>query len=228
MKISPSERMPLSMTKTIVDIKATAEEQPSWSIQCGAYQSMLDSPATEMRRDDDHRYFDGAGVEYRSVTGLIKDLGILPSWSGIGTDHPNIVHARERGKAIEAAIYSALQSDNPRQGVAPAKWGDELAKWWPGYLNWLDDCRPEYIDHQKFVADSSILVAGEYDLCVKWGNAKIEGNGVPCALHLNPKFQRGYRLRRYEKAKAQWALVAEARAESLNRFALTRAKLDRI
>jgi hypothetical protein len=206
--------------KTVIDIKATAKEEPSWSIQGGAYQSMIEND-TEVWRDNDHRYFDMEGAEYRSVTGLIKDVGILPSWAGLGLDHPHIINARERGKAIETAIYAALTSDDPRTGMAPVRWGDVMREWWPGYVNWLDDHHPEYISHHGFVADPAIKVAGEYDLCV-------EGDGIPCVLHLNPKLPRGYKLIRYEKALIQWGLVAEARADSLNRFALTRARLERI
>ena len=210
----------------VVDIKATSKAERDWPIQVGGFQSMLDGPNTSVYRDERFRYFNDDNEQLMSVSGMLRELGIKKSFAGM--EFADVVlHAIERGKVIENAIFAALASDNRAAITIPAEWQDELttvkpgkkSSWVQGYWNWLEECRPNMVSCRQFVSDAEIRVAGEIDLVL------VE-DGPPAVLHLNPSFAKGFIFREYPDALDKWEYARTARLESLASFERARVAIE--
>ena len=210
----------------VVDIKATSKAERDWPLQVGAFQSMLDGPDVPIYRDERFRYFNDDNEQLMSVSGMLRELGIKKSFAGM--EFADVVlHAIERGKVLENAIFAALASDNPTSLKIPAEWQVELgfrkdgkkSTWLLGYWNWLEEHQPKMVSCRQFVSDAEIRVAGEIDLV-------LDEDGPPAVLHLNPSFSRGFIFREYPDALDKWEYARTARLESLASFERARCAIE--
>jgi hypothetical protein len=210
----------------VVDIKCTSKAEKDWGLQVGAFQAMLDGPDVSIYRDDRFRYFDDDNQQFMSVSGVLREIGIKKSFAGLEFS-PVVLHAIERGKVMENAIFTALATDAPHRLAIPENWQEELTavkagkktSWVQGYWNWLDDQSPAMLECRKFVADAEVRVAGEIDLI-------LAEDGAPTVLHLNPSFKKGYILREYPDAADMWEYARNARLESLASFHRAREAIE--
>lgn len=203
----------------VIDIKCTSRHETDWPLQVGGLQSMLPLQ-TAVERDADFRYHGPDGDEYASVTRLLRQLGFPKSWTGKAPVEV-VRHAIDRGKVIEETLYRAFESGDTDRLEVPADWQEELNAWWPGFWNWLDDHAPAYRESRVLAGDPQIRCAGEIDLV-------LSDDGPPAALHLNPKFARGYILRAYPGAVSQWTHVREARLQELAAYRMAHETLGSV
>ena len=210
----------------VVDIKCTAKAEKDWAVQTGAFQSMLDGPNPSVYRDERFRYFNDDNEQLMSVSGMLRELGIKKSFAGM--EFADVVlHAIERGKVIENAIFAALATEKPYKVTIPTEWQDELfivkpgkkVAWFHGYWNWLDEYHPKMVSCRQFVSDAEIRVAGEIDLV-------LDEDGPPAVLHLNPSFAKGFIFREYPDAEIKWEYARTARLESLASFERARCAIE--
>ena len=211
----------------VVDIKGTAKAEKDWGLQVGALAAMLDlySPSVAIYRDDRFRYFNEDNEQFMSVSGVLREVGLKKSFAGLEFSKV-VLHAIERGKVMESAIFDALATDSPHRLSIPEAWQEELTtikagkktSWIQGYWNWLDDHSPVMVECRKFVSDSEARVAGEIDLV-------LEGDGDPEVLHLNPALKNGYKIRPYITGTQMWWVARNARLESLASFRRAREKM---
>lgn len=220
----------------VVDIKCTSKAEKDWGLQLGAFQAMLEGPDVSIYRDDRFRYFDDDNQQFMSVSGVLREVGLKKSFAGLEFS-PVVLHAIERGKVMENAIFAALATDTKHRLSIPEDWQEELTavkagkktSWIQGYWNWLDDHAtlirstraraPVMVECRKFVADAEVRVAGEIDLV-------LAEDGPPAVLHLNPSFKRGYKFREYPDARDMWEYARNARLESLASFHRARTAIE--
>ena len=202
---------------------------------------MILDPKTHIYRD-----LDEPDKAYTSVSGVLRWVGLKNSWE-ILEDPADaerrdraVEFARERGIAVENALYSLLRGEEPYIEVKPWRsdynGGESLResveRFLPGAYNWLDT-NPDYIEDQVIVADPEAGIAGTLDLrtstsvvdvkCTSKEEAdwKLQvgayrymmGRYVGTAvLHINPKTKKGYMWREYDTKQclALWEVVREA------------------
>jgi hypothetical protein len=210
----------------VVDIKCTSKAEKDWGLQVGAFQAMLEGPDVSVYRDDRFRYFDDDNQQFMSVSGVLREVGLKKSFAGLEFSTV-VLHAIERGKIMENAIFAALATDTKHRLSIPEDWQGELTavktgkktSWVQGYWNWLGDHSPVMVECRKFVADAEVRVAGEIDLV-------LAEDGPPAALHINPSFKRGYKFREYPDAGDMWEYARNARLESLASFHRARTAIE--
>jgi hypothetical protein len=212
----------------VVDIKCTSKAEKDWGLQVGALQAMLEGPDVSIYRDDRFRYFNEENEQFMSVSGVLREVGLKKSFAGLEFSKV-VLHAIERGKVMENAIFAALATDSPHRLSIPESWQEELTtikagkktSWIQGYWNWLDDHSPVMVECRKFVADSEARVAGEIDLV-------LEGDGGPAVLHLNPALKNGYKVRPYSACFQMWFAARNARVKSLASFRQARDHIEEL
>lgn len=213
----------------VIDVKTSVRPELEWPLQIAFLASALHNDVA-ISRDENYRYHDADGTRYVSVSQVMRDIGLAKSFDAV-KDLPVVAHAAERGKVVEQAIFDALASGDPEAVIFPDEWIPELtepsgkpnhkATWVDGYWNWLTDRNPKFVSARQMVGDPEILVAGEIDLV-------LDEDGPPAILRINPSLHGGYEFLEYPNAHQVWGLARSARLDAIKRYAMTRAKIERI
>lgn len=119
-----------------------------------------------------HTYADDEGQRYASVTQVLRELGMVKSWSGAA--HPDdLKFAGRRGEHVEDILYSLLKGQ-PWHGQIEDMTNtyghdlyDTVMERVPALHNFIADHDPELVSCQARLWDQEALVAGTLDLTCK-------------------------------------------------------------